>query len=581
MDRCEDNVQDRRADEAGDEWPERQGEADAKEEDEPGGALLLRVQKRHAELYGCHPGPRQPESALDYGYAAFLLPPALMDNAFSRATPPSGHPAAVDELSVSRACLARLVDSNVLGVLVTEGETITEANDAFLRMVGYSRDDLSEGRVRWTNLTTPEHAEADARALDDLIRLGACPPLDRELVRKDGSRCAVLVGGAVINRSPLQTVWFVLDLTERRLVEERLRRAQRMESIVHLAGGIAHDFNDLLTAILGSTELLLENDGLGAEARADVEEIRKAAKRAAQLTHQLLSFSRRQSPQPRVLDLNAILHDLRIILRHLMGDHLEIATDFDPEVPPVLADLAQLEQIVVDVALEARDRMPAGGRLTLATKSARVDPEFAEAHPGLRPGRYAVLVMRNSELSLAGAMLDSVYGVVRQSGGYFAVQEEPGVEAGFTLYLAAVEQPTRGGPAPVATGGAGGETILLVDDEEQVRALGRRVLERVGYTVLTAADTQEAIQIANRHPGTIHLLLVDMVLPVSSGRELAAQLTIHRPAIKVLYISGTIDETIGRHQVLAPGTAFLQKPFSLDHLVRKVRQVLDVPQTVR
>jgi two-component system, cell cycle sensor histidine kinase and response regulator CckA len=503
-----------------------------------------------------------------------------MDNPFNRLTPPSGNPAALDDLSVSRACMARLVDSNVLGVLVTENGTITEANDAFLRMVGYSRDDVADGRLRWTDLTTPEHAEADARVLDDLVRLGGCPPMDKELVRKDGGRCAVLVGGAVISRSPLQTVWFVLDLTERRLFEERLRRAQRMESIVHLAGGIAHDFNDLLTAILGSTELLLENEGLGSEVRADVEEIRKAAKRAAQLTHQLLAFSRRQAPQPRVLDLNAILHDLRIILRHLLGDHLEIATDFDPDVPPVLADLAQLEQIVVDVALEARDRMPAGGRLTLATKSVRVDPAFAEAHPGLRPGRYAMLVMRNAELALEGATLDSVYGVVRQSGGYFAVQEEPGMEAGFTLYLAAVDQAPREGPSPAAPELPGGETILLVDDEEQVRALGRRVLERVGYTVVTAADTQEAIQIANRHAGTIHLLLVDMVLPYSSGRELAAQLAIHRPAIKVLYISGTIDETIGRHQVLAPGTAFLQKPFSLDHLVRKVRQVLDTP-TVR
>jgi PAS domain S-box-containing protein len=504
-----------------------------------------------------------------------------MSEPFPRVTPPSGHPVAIDELSASRACMARLVDSNVLGVLVTDGETITEANDAFLRMVGYSRDELAQGRLRWSDLSTPDHAEIDARALEDLLRLGGCPPLDKELVRKDGTRCAVLVGGAVISRSPLQTVWFVLDLTERRLVEERLRRAQRMESIVHLAGGIAHDFNDLLTAILGSTELLLENEGLATEARSDVEEIRKAAKRAAQLTHQLLAFSRRQSPQPRVLDLNAILHDLRIILRHLMGDHLEIATDFDPDVPPVLADLAQLEQIVVDVALEARDRMPAGGRLTLATKTVRVDAAFAEAHPGLRPGRYAVLVMRNSELALAGETLDSVYGVVRQSGGYAAVQEEPGKEAGFTLYLAAVEQPLREAPAPVEREVRGGETILLVDDEEQVRALGRRVLERVGYNVVTAADGQEAFEIANRHAGTIHLLLVDMVLPVSSGRELAAQLAIHRPAIKVLYISGTIDETIGRHQVLAPGTAFLQKPFSLDHLVRKVRQVLDAPQATR
>src|SRR6266542_1333330 len=403
-----------------------------------------------------------------------------MDDAFNRLTRPSGDRSAVDELSVSRACVARLVDSNVIGVLVTEGDAVIEANDAFLRTVGYTRDELAEGRLRWRELTPHEHADADARAVDDMIRLGGCPPFDKELVRKDGTRRAVL------SRSPRQRVGFVLDLTERRLFEVRVRRARRMESLVHLAGGIAHDFNDLLTGILGSTELLLENEGLAAEAREDVEQIRKAAKRAAQLTHQLLAFSRRQALQPRVLDLNAVLHDLRLILRHLLGEHVEVITDFNPDVPPVLADLAQLEQIVVDVALEARDRMPAGGRLTLATQSARVDPAFAASHPGLRPGRYAVLIVQNSELALAGPTLDSVYGVVRQSGGYFAVQEEPGMEAGFTLYLAAVEQPAREAPTEPAAGEAsGGETILLVDDEEQVRALGRRVLERVGFTVVT------------------------------------------------------------------------------------------------
>jgi two-component system cell cycle sensor histidine kinase/response regulator CckA len=502
-----------------------------------------------------------------------------MTDAFNPLTRPSGSEAAIEELSVSRACVARLVDSNVIGVLVTQGDTITEANDAFLRTVGYTRDELADGRVRWRELTLPEHAEADARALDDMMQLGGCPPFDTEFVRKDGTRCTALVGGAVLSRSPLQSVWFVLDLTERKAFEERGRRAQRMESLVHLAGGIAHDFNDLLTAILGSAELLLENSGLDAEAREDVEQIRKAAWRAAQLTHQLLAFSRRQTPQPRVLDLNAVLYDLRTILRHLIGEHVEIVTDLDPGVPAVLADLAQLEQIVVDVALEARDRMPAGGRLTLATQTAQVDAAFAEAHPGLRPGRYAVLMMRNSELALEGPTLDSVYGVVRQSGGYFAIEQDPGTEAGFTLYLAAVEQqPARDDAAEPATAEApGGETILLVDDEEQVLALGRRVLERVGYTVVTATDAQSAIQLANRFPGTIHLLLADMVLPGSSGRELAAELAIHRPAIKVLYISGTVDDAIGRHQVLAPGTEFLQKPFSLDHLVRKVRQVLDSP----
>lgn len=502
-----------------------------------------------------------------------------MPDAFNRLTHSAGQASAIEELSVSRACLARLVDSDALGVLVTRDETIVEANDAFLRMVGYGRGELVAGRLRWHDLTPPEHTEADALALSEMSRLGGSPPFDKELLRKDGSRCAVLMGGAVLGRSPLESVWFVLDLTERRAFEERARRAQRMESILHLAGGIAHDFNDLLTAILGSAELLLEKEGLDSEARRDVEQIQRAANRAAQLTHQLLGFSRRQALEPRVLDLNSVLQDFRIILRHLVGEHVEVVTDLDPDVPPVLADLAQLEQIVVDVALEARDHMPAGGRLTLATQTARVDAAFSERHQGLRPGRYAVLLMRNSGLTLEGPTLDSAYGVVRQSGGYLEVEQDPIEEPGFRLYLTAVEQPVRDEPDEAAAPESpGGETILLVDDEESVRELGRRVLERAGFVVLTAPDAPGAIQLANRHPGTIHLLLSDMVLPGLNGRELAAQLAIHRPAIKVLYVSGTVDDAIGRHRVLAPGTEFLRKPFALDQLVRKVRQVLDAPQ---
>jgi len=475
---------------------------------------------------------------------------------------------------LSRAWIERLVESNILGITVEQDGTIVEANDAFLGTLGYTRDDLVAGRLRSRDLTPPEYADLDARALDDMLRHGGYAPLEKELLRKDGSRVAVLVGAAALSRAPLTSVAFVLDLTERKALEARGRRAQRMESIIRLAGGIAHDFNNQLTAILGSAELLLENRTLDPEGRADVEQIRKAANRAAQLARQLLAFSRRQASQPRVLDLNAVLDEIRLILRHLVGERIEVATDLDPAGAPALADLAQLEQTIVDAALHARDRMPDGGRLTLATRSVRVTG--ADGPPGLPPGRYTALTVRDSGPPLGAVAADPLF-EPRQSGAYAEVRNEPDGGAALTLYLPAVEPTIREGAPPPAPEAPAGETILLVEDEEQVRRLARRVLERAGFAVVEAGDAEAALRRANRHPGTIHLLVVDMMLPGLSGRELAAQLAIHRPAVKVLYISGTADGAIGRHQVLAPGTEFLQKPFALDQLVRKVRKVLDSP----
>jgi CheY-like chemotaxis protein len=364
--------------------------------------------------------------------------------------------------------------------------------------------------------------------------------------------------------------------------------------VIHLAGGIAHDFNNLLTAILGSAEIVLENPELDPDTREDVEQIRKAATRAAQLTHQLLAFSRRQVLQPRLLDLNELVQDVGRLLRRVLGEGVELEIDLAPRLDPVLGDRAQMEQAIVDLALRARDAMPAGGRLRLATAPVEVEEAKADAGSGLRPGRYSALEIRDTGPALARSALDrifepfgpgggetglglaSVHGVVRQSGGYVTAASEPGQGTTFTILLAAVEHHE---PSPSATPGPtdAGETILLVEDEEQVRSLAQRILERAGYAVVVAPDGQAAVALANRHPGPIHLLVVDMMLPGLSGRELAAQLTIHRPAIKVLYISGTTDDAIARHRVLAPGTEFLQKPFALGQLLQKIRKVLDAP----
>jgi signal transduction histidine kinase len=376
--------------------------------------------------------------------------------------------------------------------------------------------------------------------------------------------------------------------------EAHLRQVQRIESVVQLAGGIAHDFNNLLTAILGSAEILLEGTELGAEAREDVEQIRKAATRAAQLTHQLLAFSRRQVLQPRLLDLNLLVEETARLLRRVLGESVELEIELATGLDPVVADRAQIEQAIVDLALRGRDAMAGGGRLRIATAQATVQEARAVA-AGIQRGRYTTLEITDSGPGLdqgtlervfepfgpgggeSGLDLASIHGVVRQSGGYVTARSAPGRGTTFCILLPAVEHPAV--PAdPAATSPLdGGETILLVEDEEQVLKLAQRVLERAGYCVVSASDAQAAIALANRHPGIIHLLVVDMMLPGLSGRELAAQLTIHRPAIKVLYVSGTSDDAIARHRVLSPGTEFLQKPFALGQLLHKVRKVLDAP----
>ncbi|MGH7629393.1 MAG: response regulator, partial [Gemmatimonadales bacterium] len=377
--------------------------------------------------------------------------------------------------------------------------------------------------------------------------------------------------------------------------EAQLRQTQRIESVVQLAGGIAHDFNNLLTAILGSAEIVLEDPELGVDAREDVEQIHKAATRAAQLTHQLLAFSRRQVLQPRLLDLNVLIEEMARLLRRVLGDSIELEIELAPALEAVLADRGQLEQAIVDLALRARDAMPGGGRVQLRTAPVEVDDARARRGSGLQPGRYTALEIRDSGPALGRGALDrvfepfgpgggesglglaSVHGVVRQSGGYVTATSEPNHGTTFTILLAAVEHQAGGGGGDAPEPAEGGETILLVEDDQQVRKLAQRVLERAGYSVVTAPDAQSAVALANRHPGSIHLLVVDMMLPGLSGRELAAQLAIHRPAIKVLYISGTTDDAIARHRVLAPGTEFLQKPFALGQLLHKVRKVLDAP----
>jgi PAS domain S-box-containing protein len=390
------------------------------------------------------------------------------------------------------------------------------------------------------------------------------------------------------------------DVTAQRQLEEQLRQSQKMEAVGQLAGGIAHDFNNLLTAILGSTQLLLHNTPPGDPRREDAEEIRHAGMRAAELTRQLLAFSRRQVLAPKVLDLNAVVAHMDRMLRRLLGEDVELATSLDPAAGAVNADPGQLEQVLLNLAVNARDAMPTGGRLSIETARVTLQDEYVERRHRMLAGDYACLAVADTGVGMdettqahlfepffttkevgkgTGLGLATVYGIVKQSGGYIWVYSETGHGTTVKVYLPRVpgvaEPPAPASePQPVR---GGHETVLLVEDAAPVRTLARRSLEARGYRVLDAADGPAALALSARHVGGIDILVTDVVMPGMSGRVLAERLAPERPGMKVLYTSGYTDDAMVRQGVLNAGVAFLQKPFVPDTLTRKVREVLDGP----
>ncbi|OLC01715.1 MAG: hypothetical protein AUH45_10585 [Gemmatimonadetes bacterium 13_1_40CM_69_22] len=388
---------------------------------------------------------------------------------------------------------------------------------------------------------------------------------------------------------------------ERRRLEEQLGHSQRMEAVGRLAGGIAHDFNNVLTAVLGSVELLLLDEPPGRPHREELDIIRDAATRAKDLIRQLLAFSARQVLQPVVIDLNRLVRDVAKMLRRLIGEDIKLETVLAPELGAVRVDAGQIEQVLVNLAVNARDAMPQGGRLTIQTDSVDADGTRGPLAPGVPDGHHVLLQVSDSGVGMddeiqahlfepffttkprgkgTGLGLATVYGIVRQSGGHIAVDSARGRGATFRIYLPRVEAPLdpTDRPRPVTAPAAGSETILLVEDEHLVRLLARKVLERAGYRVLVAAGGAEALDLAERYAGPIHLLLSDVVMPGMNGRELMRRLAQLRPDLRVLYMSGYADEAVAQHGVLDPGTAFLQKPFTPGGLADKVRGVLDTPR---
>ena len=385
---------------------------------------------------------------------------------------------------------------------------------------------------------------------------------------------------------------------DRRRLEQQLQEAQKLEAVGKLAGGVAHDFNNVLTAILGSAELLLLDSPPGAPTREELDIIRGAATRAQDLIRQLLAFSARQVLQPVVLDLNHLVKNVGKMLRRLIGEDIKLVSDLAPELAAVRADPGQIEQVLVNLAVNARDAMPDGVRLAIKSFNAEVSEGDVSAPNHVPPGRYAVLEVSDTGSGMStetqarifepffttkaqgkgtGLGLATVYGIVRQSDGHISVESAPGAGATFRVYLPRVAEAVTPAATPgtVTAPAVGRETVLLAEDEPLVRLLARRVLEQAGYTVLVAAGGAEALETARRHDGPIHLLLTDVVMPEMSGRDLVRHLLDLRPGVPVLYMTGYSDEAIARHGVLDPGTALIQKPFTPAALARKVREALD------
>jgi two-component system cell cycle sensor histidine kinase/response regulator CckA len=491
-----------------------------------------------------------------------------------------------------------LFENNPQPMWVFDDESLAflAVNKAACHHYGYTRDEFLGMTIR--DIRPPEDIPALARQIASESSEYQQSGVWRHR-KKDGTVIEVEIAShpLVFENRGAQLI-LALDVTERRKLEAQARQSQKMEAVGQLAGGVAHDFNNLLTAILGYAELLaprLRADPSGLE---EVAEITKAGERAASLTRQLLAFSRRQVLEPKVLDLNASVRSVEKMLRRLIGEHIDLVATLDSSLAPVRADAGQIEQVILNLVVNARDAMPDGGKITIETANVEHDDAYARQHVTGQPGKYVMIAVTDTGIGMdaatqsrifepffttkakdkgTGLGLSTVYGIVKQSGGYIWTYSEVARGTTFKVYLPrvegvaeAIESPSPKIPAARATG-----TILLVEDDASLRKLALTILKGIGYTVLDAGTGADAIEITRKHTGTIDLVLTDVVMPEMSGPDLVSALRAARPGVPVLYMSGYTDDAIIRHNVLEPGVAFLQKPFTPASLARKLREVLD------
>ncbi len=480
---------------------------------------------------------------------------------------------------------------------------ILDVNPAFLELLGHTSTSELIGRHIFGL-----YADNDEWfALADFLR--SAEPfkgLPAEWKRKDNTTTVVRISGRSVanGREGLVFELFAEDVTERRALEQQLRQSQKMEAVGRLAGGIAHDFNNLLMVISGYSEFLLERLGAEPHLRGPAQEIASAAERASSLTRQLLAFSRTQMLTPRIVNLNDVATENLKMLTRMIGEDIDLVMVPGKNLWPIRADAGQIDQVIVNLAVNARDAMPSGGKLTIETNNVTLDEDYARFHAPLRPGDYVMIAISDTGAGMdsetqqhifepffttkgtrgTGLGLSTVYGIVKQSGGYIWVYSEVSKGTTFKIYLPRVasagETATQvAAPVEYRKVEPGTETILLVEDEANLRYLARQYLEKQGYKVIEAADGAVAMQIAVAHEAVIHLLLTDVIMPGMNGRELAQRISEIRPNVKILYMSGYTENVIGHNGMLDAGVCLLQKPFNLRDLKSKVREVLDATPT--
>jgi two-component system, cell cycle sensor histidine kinase and response regulator CckA len=507
------------------------------------------------------------------------------------------------------AQLRAVVSAMAEGLIIADGNgNLLDWNPAALRMHGFhSLDEVRKHLFEFTKIFALFRLDGVPVPLEEwpltrLLRGDTLADVDFRVHRLDTKRdCIFSYSGQVVRGSDGRVDLAFLtmrDLTEQKRMETRLRQADKMQAIGSLAGGVAHDFNNLLTVINGYSEMLLSGPWLDASGQELVAEVSRAGEQAAALTRQLLAFSRQQVLAPKVLDLNVQVKDMAKLLHRLIGADVDFATALNPDIGRVRADPGQIEQVLLNLAVNARDAMPRGGRLTIETRNVDLDEAYTRNRPDARPGPHVLLAVTDTGIGMdsmtiarifepffttkeqgkgTGLGLATVFGIVSQSGGHLDVYSEVGRGTTFKVYLprltdAGVPDECLVASSPFPTGA---ETVLLVEDDRGVRTLARSALESLGYTVLEAHNGEQGVQVALAHSGPIDLVVTDVVMPGSGGRELADRVQAARPEAKVLFTSGYTDDAVVRHGILQSNVAFLQKPFTPTSLARKVREVLD------
>jgi PAS domain S-box-containing protein len=495
-----------------------------------------------------------------------------------------------------------LVQTAVYGIYRArlEGQFL-DVNPALIGMLGYNSalEVLALDPQKDVFLNPGEYT----RLVDEFRRTGRMDGFEARWKRKDGTPITVRISGRAVatEDEPADVLEAIAeDITERRVLEDQFRQSQKMEAVGRLAGGIAHDFNNLLMVVSGYTEVLLDQLTVENPLHSKAEAIQQASDRATTLTRQLLAFSRKQLLELKVIDVNAIVADMERLLRPLIGEDIELSTSLAPAVGCTRADAGQLEQVIMNLVVNAKDAMPNGGKICIRTASVTLDDTYRPENTFIKHGPYVMISVSDSGQGMdrdtqarifepffttkekgkgTGLGLSTVYGIIKQSGGYVFVQSELGRGTVFTIYFPRVDEPSEAlGSAPASLAAVGGsETILLVEDEESVRQLVRETLESRGYRVLEAANGNAALALAAAHAETIHLVITDVVMPGLSGHELVQQLLPARPGTKVLYLSGYAEDAFASPLPADGKKTFLQKPFTLQSLSRKVREVLGPP----